>query len=61
MLRPMQLSYSKRLELLANDPRFHSEDFTVVWQPQMQDLLPPIDVSQQYFTSLVIYNAVNNN
>jgi len=43
MLRLIQLGYSEKLRLLANDSRFQNDNFTVVWQPHMQDLVPPID------------------
>jgi len=43
MLRPLQLQYTEVFNQLASEERFHSDDFTVVVQPHLRDMLPPID------------------
>jgi hypothetical protein len=43
-LRALQLSYDEQYIKLADDPRFKGEDFTVIRQPHMRDMEPPIDV-----------------
>jgi len=42
-MRPLQLAYSEKFELLANDTRFQTNDFTVILQPHMRDMMPPMD------------------
>lgn len=42
-LRPLQLAYDEMNQRLADDPRFQSDDFTVIRQPQMRDMEPPRD------------------
>lgn len=42
-LRDIQLSYDEQFRKLADDPRFKGDDFTVIRQPHMRDMVPPID------------------
>jgi len=44
-MRPIQLQYFDQLERVANDPRYKRDDFTVVLQPHLRDMIPPIDES----------------
>ena len=44
-MRPIQLQYFDQLERVANDPRYKRDDFTVILQPHLRDMIPPIDVS----------------
>ena len=45
-LREIQLEYSRLLEELVNSGRYDTrDDFTVVLQPHMRDIVPPLDVS----------------
>jgi len=43
-LRQLQLDYDEQYRLLADDPRFKSDDFTVIRQPHMRDMEPPLDL-----------------
>ena len=46
LLRPAQLGYYEKLKELAEGGRYDTrDDFTVVLQPYMVDMLPPVDVS----------------
>ena len=45
-LKPRQMGYYEELEQLVSSGKYDTrDDFTVVLQPQMRDMLPPIDVS----------------
>ena len=37
--------YHEKYELLVNDSRFHRDDFDVIIQPHMRNLVPPVDVN----------------
>lgn len=48
-LRPLQLAYHDQFVKLANDERFNNrDDFAVVVQPHMRDLVPPKDENGDY-------------
>ena len=51
-MRPTQLAYHDLLKELIDSGRYDTrDDFTVVLQPHMRDLLPPKDVSRrEWFT-----------
>ena len=53
MMREYQLEYHKVFLNLSADPRFQADDFTIVVQPHMRDVVPPIDVI--LFRILLLY------
>jgi phospholipase B1 len=45
MMREYQLEYHKVFLNLSADPRFQADDFAIVVQPHMRDIVPPVDPS----------------
>jgi len=43
-LRQLQMDYDEQYRQLADDPRFKADDFTVIRQPHMRDMEPPLDL-----------------
>jgi phospholipase B1 len=42
-MRPIQLGYDQVYAKLAADPKFKRDDFTVIHQPHLRDMVPPTD------------------
>lgn len=47
-MKAIKDSYDEAFQKLADDPRFNSTDFTVIRQPHMRDMTPPIDVGTSH-------------
>ncbi|ELU12863.1 hypothetical protein CAPTEDRAFT_198659 [Capitella teleta] len=57
-MRPTQLSYVNLLDELISSGKYDTrDDFTVVFQPHMRDIVPPKDENGEYYPDFLSYDC----